>query len=115
MKESGADAVKLQTYTPATMTISSNNEPFKIGAGTIWEGKNLYELYDEAYTPWEWQPKLFELAQSLGMDCFSTPFDSTAVEFLEELNPPAYKIASFELVDLALIRDVASRGRPVRA
>lgn len=113
MKESGADAVKLQTYTADTLTIDSRRPEFMIGAGTIWEGKNLYELYQEAHTPWEWQLELFELANSLGMDCFSTPFDKTAVDFLEELDPPVHKIASFELVDLPLIRYVASKGRPI--
>lgn len=113
MKEAGADAVKLQTYTPDTLTIDCNTAFFQIGKGTIWEGKHLYQLYEEAYTPWDWQPKLFELAAKLGMDCFSTPFDKSAVDFLEELNPPAYKIASFELVDLPLIEYIASKGRPI--
>lgn len=113
MKKAGADAVKLQTYTPDTMTLDSDREEFLVGKGTIWEGKKLHDLYGEAYTPWDWQPKLFELANKLGMDCFSTPFDKTAVDFLEELDPPAYKIASFELVDLPLIEYVASKGRPI--
>lgn len=113
MKEAGADAVKLQTYTPDTMTIDCDNEYFQIGKGTIWEGKNLYELYGEAYTPWEWQPELKELANSLGMDCFSTPFDATAVDFLEQMNVPAYKVASFELVDLPLIKKIAATGKPI--
>ena len=112
-KESGADAVKLQTYTPDTLTIDCDRADFLIGKGTIWEGRNLYELYGEAATPWEWQPQLFQLANELGLDCFSSPFDKTAVDFLEELNPPAYKIASFELVDLPLIEYVASQGRPI--
>src|SRR5437660_1762819 len=103
-KEAGADAIKLQTYTPDTITINCRNEHFCIGKGTIWEGKNLYELYGEAYTPWDWQPKLKEVAEELGLDCFSTPFDFTAVDFLEAMNVPAHKIASFELVDLPLIR-----------
>jgi N-acetylneuraminate synthase len=108
----GADAVKLQTYTPDTLTINCDREPFHIGKGTIWEGKSLYALYGEAFTPWEWQPKLKAIAEDLGMDCFSTPFDSTAVDFLERMDVPAYKIASFELVDLPLIRRVACTGRP---
>ena len=112
-KEAGADAIKLQTYTPDTMTIDCNNEYFRIGKGTIWEGRNLYELYKEAYTPWEWQPKLKEVANDLEMDLFSTPFDNTAVEFLEKMNVPAYKIASFELVDIPLIQRVAKTGKPI--
>jgi pseudaminic acid synthase len=111
-KEAGADAVKLQTYTPDTITINCANEYFQIGKGTIWEGKNLYQLYGEAYTPWDWQPKLKTLADGLGLDCFSSPFDFSAVEFLEKMNVPAYKIASFELVDLPLIRKVAATGKP---
>lgn len=112
-KQAGADAVKLQTYTPDTLTINCNSEHFRIGEGSIWEGKNLYELYKEAYTPWEWQPKLMAIAKEVGLDCFSTPFDYTALEFLEKMNPPAYKIASFELVDLPLIRRVAETGKPI--
>jgi pseudaminic acid synthase len=112
-KESGADAIKLQTYTPDTMTIDAKSPPFRIGAGTIWEGRNLYELYGEASTPWDWQPKLKRLANDLGLDCFSTPFDATAVDFLERMDVPAHKIASFEVVDLPLIRRVAATGKPV--
>jgi pseudaminic acid synthase len=108
----GADAVKLQTYTADTMTIASDAEPFRI-RGTSWDGRNLYELYREAHTPWDWQPRLFELARELGMQAFSTPFDATAVDFLEQLDPPVHKIASFEIVDLPLLRKVASTGRPV--
>ena len=111
--ESGADAVKLQTYTADTLTIDCSNEYFQVGAGTIWEGRNLYELYAEACTPWDWHAELFELATSLGLDCFSSPFDSSSVDFLEQFNPPCYKIASFELVDLPLIEYVASKGRPI--
>lgn len=111
-KEAGADAVKLQTYTPDTLTLDCDNEYFRI-KGTLWEGKNLYELYGEAYTPWEWQPKLKEIADRLGIDLFSSPFDETAVDFLEEMGVPAYKIASFELVDLPLLRKIAATGRPV--
>ncbi len=111
-KEAGADAVKLQTYTPDTITIESDERPFQI-EGTIWAGRNLYELYREAYTPWEWQPKLKEAAEDMGLHCFSTPFDFTAVEFLEGMNVPAYKISSFELVDLELVRRVTLTGKPV--
>jgi pseudaminic acid synthase len=113
MKESGADAVKLQTYTADTMTIDCDNPHFLIGAGTLWEGRNLYDLYKEAFTPWEWQPKLKTIANDLGMDLFSTPFDNTAVDFLEKMDVPAYKIASFELNDTPLIRKVASTGKPM--
>lgn len=112
-KEAGANAIKLQTYTPDTMTIDCDNEYFHIGKGTIWEGKKLYVLYKEAYTPWEWQPKLKRIANDLGMDLFSTPFDNTAVDFLENMDVPAYKIASFELVDLPLIERVAKTGKPI--
>ena len=112
-KEAGADAIKLQTYTPDTITIDCDNEYFRIGKGTIWEGKNLYELYKEAYTPWEWQPKLKKIANDLGMDLFSTPFDKTAVDFLQKMDVPAYKIASFELVDIPLIQYVAQTGKPI--
>jgi pseudaminic acid synthase len=112
-KAAGADAIKLQTYTPDTLTIDCHNEYFQIGKGTIWEGKNLYELYGEAYTPWDWQPKLKQIANELGLDCFSTPFDPTAVEFLEKMNVPAHKIASFELVDLPLIERIARTGKPI--
>jgi len=112
-KEAGADAIKLQTYTPDTMTIDCDNEYFRIGKGTIWEDRNLYDLYKEAYTPWEWQPELKKIANDLGMDLFSTPFDNTAVDFLEKMDVPAYKIASFELVDIPLIQRVARTGKPI--
>jgi len=111
-KNVGADAIKLQTYTPNTITIDCNNEYFQI-EGTIWEGRNLYDLYGEAYTPWEWQPKLKEIANELGLDLLSTPFDETAVEFLENLDVPAYKIASFENIDLPLLRRIAQTGQPI--
>lgn len=113
MKAAGADAVKVQTYTPETLTIQSDQECFKIGGGTLWDGKTLFELYGEAYMPWDWQPKLQALAQELGIDFFSTPFDATAVDFLEKMRVPAHKIASFELVDLPLLAKVASTGKPI--
>jgi N-acetylneuraminate synthase len=112
-KDAGADAIKLQTYTPDTITINCDSPLFHHGKGSLWEGKNLYQLYSEAYTPWEWQPKLKALADSLGMHCFSTPFDATAVDFLERMEVPAHKIASFELVDTALLRRVARTGKPI--
>lgn len=111
-KEAGADAVKLQTYTPDTITIDCDNDYFRIN-GTIWEGKNLYELYGKAYTLWEWQPKLKEIANGLGMDLFSTPFDHTAVDFLEKMDVPVYKVASFELVDLSLLHKITQAGKPI--
>ena len=111
-KDAGADAVKLQTYTPDTITIDCGSDYFRI-KGTIWEGKSLYELYCEAYTPWEWQPKLKKIANDLGMDLFSTPFDHTAVDFLAKMEVPAYKIASFELVDIPLLCKVAQTGKPI--
>ncbi|MBN2582398.1 MAG: pseudaminic acid synthase [Planctomycetes bacterium] len=110
--EAGADAVKIQTYTADTLTLDVDNEHFRIGKGTIWEGRTLYDLYREAYTPWDWQPKLKAAAARLGIDLFSTPYDATAVEFLETMDVPVYKIASFENVDLPLIRLVAATGKP---
>ena len=112
-KEAGADAVKLQTYTPDTMTIRCDRPEFRVSGGTLWDGRTLYDLYGEAYTPWDWQPKLKEVADKLGLDLFSTPFDYTAVDFLEQMGVLAYKIASFELVDTALLRKVAATGKPV--
>lgn len=111
-KEAGADAVKLQTYTPDTMTINARNEYFKVKE-TIWKGKTLYDLYSEAQTPWDWHSKLKEHATNLGLDFFSTAFDSISVDFLEKLKIPAYKIASFELVDIPLLRRVAITGKPI--
>ena len=114
-KEAGADAVKLQTYTADTLTLESDREWFRIGGDSLWAGKTLYELYGEAYTPWEWHPQLFEVARSAGLECFSTPFDSTAVDLLEQCDVAVYKIASFELVDVPLLKKVASTGKPVIA
>lgn len=111
-KAAGAGAIKLQTYTPDTITLDCRTPHFQVGKGTLWEGRTLHDLYAEAHTPWDWQPKLARLAQELGLDCFSSPFDLTAVDFLERMNVPAYKIASFELVDLPLIRAVARTGKP---
>jgi len=111
-KDAGADAVKLQTYTADTLTIDCDNDYFKI-KGTIWDGRNLYDLYSEAFTPWEWQPKLKGVADELGIDLFSSPFDESAVDFLEAMNVPAYKVASFENVDLPLLRRIAQTGKPI--
>ncbi len=111
-KESGADAVKLQTYTPDTITIRSDTSYFRIERGP-WAGQTLYDLYTKAFTPWEWQPRLKEEAEKMGLTLFSTPFDNTAVDFLSEMDVPAFKIASFELVDIPLIETIAKKGKPI--
>lgn len=113
MKDAGADAVKFQTYTPDTITIDCDNEYFQIKQGTIWDGQVLYNLYETAYTPWDWQPELKKIAEDLGLIAFSSPFDKTSVDFLEDMDVPAYKIASFEITDIPLIEYVASKGKPI--
>lgn len=112
-KDVGADAIKIQTYTADTLTIDCDNEYFTLDSGTIWDGRTLYDLYSEAYTPWEWQRELMEYANSIGLIFFSTPFDKTAVDFLEKLNVPVYKVASFEIMDIPLIEYIASKGKPI--
>lgn len=107
-KEAGADAIKLQTYTADTMTIDCNNEYFKLNQGTIWDGRTFYDLYKEAYTPWEWHQELMDYAKEQGLIFFSTPFDKSAVDFLEKLDVPVYKVASFEFMDIPLIEYIAS-------
>ena len=112
-KDIGANAIKLQTYTPEGMTLNSDKEDFIVRGGTLWDDRTLYDLYQEAQTPWEWHNELFNYARSLDIDIFSSPFDKTAVDFLEQFNPSAYKIASFEITDYELIRYTASKGKPI--
>lgn len=113
IKQCGADAVKLQTYTPDTLTFQCSNKYFRIKHGTAWDGQTLYELYQKAYTPWEWQPKLKKIAQEIGLEFFSTPFDKSSVDFLETMDVPAYKLASFEITDIPLIEYIAAKKKPV--
>src|ERR1700733_7038145 len=112
-KESGADAVKLQTYTPDTITMRSKREYFQIRGGTIWDGRTLHDLYGEAHTPWDWQPELKRVADDLGLGFFSSAFDSTAVDFLENIGVPVYKVASCELIDIPLLEKLARTGKPL--
>lgn len=112
-KRPAADAIKLQTYTADTLSLDCDSDIFQIKGGTIWDGTTEYKLYQEAYTPWEWQPKLMEEAKKLGLECFSSPFDFTAVDFMEEMQMPAYKIASYEINDIPLIRKIAKLHKPI--
>lgn len=113
MAEAGADAVKFQTFTPDTITLDCDNEYFQIKQGTVWDGQVLHDLYEDAYMPWDWQPKLKKVAEDLGLIVFSSPFDKTSVDFLEDMDVPAYKIASFEITDIPLIEYVASKAKPI--
>lgn len=112
-KAAGADAIKIQTYTPDTITLDCDAEDFQVKSGTMWDGVTLYQLYQQAYTPWEWHKAIFDEAREVGIDCFSTPFDKSAVDFLEELQNPIYKIASFEITDIPLIEYAASKLKPI--
>ena len=112
-KEIGANFINLQTYTADTLTLNCDKDDFIIKGGTLWDGKTMYELYQDAYTPWEWHKELFDYARKIGIDIFSSPFDKTAVDFLEQFDPSAYKIASFEITDYELIRYTASKGKPI--
>lgn len=111
-KQAGADAIKIQTYTADTLTLNCNKPDFKVGKG-LWEGETFYSLYQKAYTPWEWHDEIFKVAHQEGLICFSTPFDKTAVDLLESLNNPIYKIASFEITDIPLIKYIASKHKPI--
>lgn len=113
MAEAGADAVKFQTFTPDTITIDCDNDFFQIKQGTVWDGQVLYDLYEDAFMPWDWQPELKKIAEDVGLIVFSSPFDKTSVDFLEKMDVPAYKIASFEITDIPLIEYVASKGKPI--
>lgn len=112
-KRAGANAIKLQTYTPDTITIDSDKKDFTIKSGSIWDGQNFYQLYKKAHTPWEWHKKLFEIAKKEGLICFSSPFDFSAVDFLEQIGNPIYKIASFEITDIPLIEHIAKKNKPI--
>ena len=112
-KAAGADAIKIQTYTADTITLDCDAEDFQVKSGTMWDGVTLHQLYQQAYTPWEWHKAIFDEAKKVGIDCFSTPFDKSAVDFLEELHNPIYKIASFEITDIPLIEYAASKHQPM--